>query len=130
MFGSNYLGGAYFAGQQLLLSLGVPTWVSPLNHASPINQTTELVFLIPQGQANLHFEIQLDKVNTFNGANLQSIKSWVSQTGWQYYNGSIWTPIPSTGVDPSYAGSQAKFTIQIALSVGVWYRRIRGRVLI
>src|SRR5690348_13545227 len=115
MFGSNYFASVYFAQAYLNTAIGIPVWVSPLNHATGINQITDLVFIIPQTATNIHFEIQLDKVNTFDGVNFQSIKSWQNQTGWQYNNGSIWTPITSGGIDPIYIGNQAKFTLQTPL---------------
>lgn len=110
--------------------VGIPTWVSPSNHASGVQGSDPLVFVMPTAEANIHFELQIDTANTFNSGNLQIKKSWENQTGWEYWNGSAWVAIPSGGVPNTYSGNQARYTPPVALSATTYYRRIRGRVVL
>lgn len=110
--------------------VGIPTWVSPSNHATGVQGSDPLVFVMPTAEANMHFELQIDTVNTFDSGNLQIKKSWENQTGWEYYDGSAWQPIPVGGVSNSYSGNQARYTPPVALSAATYYRRIRGRVVL
>lgn len=113
---------AYIVGD----NLGAPTWVSPAN-GSTMSATPTLVFTIPTGPAgNYHFHIQLDTANTFDTGNLRNVKTNISTTGWEYFNGSTWTAFPSGGVASTYSGNEARYTVQSGLSNATWYRRVRG----
>lgn len=129
MLGANYFGTIYFGQNYPAVPVGIPTWVTPLNHATNVSALTPLVFIIPATSSNIHFEIQIDTANTFDTVNLTTYKSWLDQTGWEYYNGSSWVAIPSTGVPTAYIGNQARYTVTPNLSTGLWYRRIRGRII-
>lgn len=118
--------GAEFADASIVLS-GIPIWVSPAN-GSTVGGNPVLVFTMPTTSKNTHFEIQLDTVNTFDGANFCSYKTTNDQTGWQYWNGLTWVSIPSTGVPSTYAGNQASLTVPSGLSSTTWYRRVRSGV--
>lgn len=102
-----------------------PTWVSPPDGAS-ITSTPVLVFLMPDISKDMHFHIQLDKTSGFNGGDLRDIKSNHDTSGWEYWNGSGWAAIPSSGVPQAYAGNEARYTISVPLSAGTWYRRVRA----
>jgi hypothetical protein len=107
--------------------VGVCVWVSPANFALNILTSTPLVFIIPRATGAMHFHLQIDTVSSFDNL-LQEYKSWLDQTNWEYWNGSAWVAIPVGGIDPSYAGNQARFTPN--LTSGTYYRRVRGRVLL
>lgn len=104
--------------------IGVPTWVSPADTASISTGSEPLVFVMPNSVSAMHFELQIDTVNTFDSGDLQIFKSWLDQTNWEYWNGSAWTAWPAGGVDTAYIGNQARYTPN--LSQDTYYRRIRG----
>jgi len=110
--------------------VGIPRWSSPSDEETITDSTPELEFYIPSGSLKIHFEIQLDTVNTFDSGNLREIKSWTDNTNWEYYDGADWQPFPESGVDPSYSGNKCRYTIQSSLSEGTWYRKVRGRVML
>jgi hypothetical protein len=119
-----YLGQAYLGQAYPALAVGVPEWVSPANHATNQSTTEPLVFLIPAAQSNLHFEMQTDTASSFSSA--ISRTSWTDQSGWEYYDGASWQPVPLEGIDPIYAGSQGRYTG--SYPAGTYYRRIRARI--
>ena len=103
-----------------------PTWVSPLDNAA-IDSQPVLVFTMPNlAAAEMWFQIQLDRVDSFDGPNFRSYKLYESNTGWEYWNNSAWVAMPTTGVDMAYAGNEGRFTPPSALANGTWYRRIRA----
>lgn len=104
---------------------GRPTWVSPAD-GNPIDANPVLVFTMPASKSAMHFDLQLDRVATFDSASFREYKTTIDQTGWEYWNGSSWTPITSAGVANTYSGNQARFTVQSPLLAGTWYRRIRA----
>jgi hypothetical protein len=99
---------------------------NPTNNATGVLGGQPLVFLIPKARADVHFQLEIDSVNTFDD-DPQIYRSWESQTNWEYYNGSSWVSVPSGGVQTTYSGNEARFVP--ALTTGTYYRRIRGRVL-
>jgi hypothetical protein len=127
MYGSLYLAQSYLAQGYPGLSVGVPEWVSPSNHATGITPKPYYVFLIPQAANVLHFELQLDTANTFDTGNLLTVQSWAAQSGWEYYDGSAWLAIPQGGLDPAYGGNQVRYRATADLANGTWYRRVRAR---
>lgn len=109
-----------------IVGFPAPTWVSP-SDGSSLGTNPVLVFTIPDGgTGNYHFHLQLDTANTFNTGSLRELKTNESTTGWEYYNGSTWAAFPADGVSSTYAGNNARYTVQTALATGNWYRRIRG----
>ena len=109
------------------ISGGTATWVSPPD-TSGISVTPVLVFNSPNLGKDLHFHIQLDKVNTFDGGDLRDIKTNFDQTGWEYDSTGAggWTAFPATGMPAAYGGNEARYTVQVPLSSGTWYRRVRA----
>ena len=108
----------------------VPVWVSPPD-TSTVNATPVFVFTIPDGPAgNYHFNMEIDTAATFDTGNLRSLRSHVDQTGWEYDStgGGGWTPVPSSGVPSTFAGNDARYTVQTPLASGTWYRRVRAGV--
>jgi hypothetical protein len=103
-------------------------WVTPLNNAVGVNGAEPLVFEIPSSTVNTHFHLQIDTVNTFDSGDFVEFKSWEDQTNWEFWDGDSWEPVPSGGVDPSFAGNEARFIPSLAN--GDYYRRIRGRVVL
>jgi hypothetical protein len=116
-----------FVADAVLIRVGIPVWTTPLDTVT-IPDTPTLAFTIPSAVGNTHFQIQLDKVNTFDGGDFRSYKSHYDQTGWEYWDGDSWEPIPASGVPNSFSGNEARFTLPTALDAGLWYRRVRAGV--
>jgi hypothetical protein len=106
--------------------VGIATWVSPSNGATGVLGNTPLVFVLPAAILPMHFHLQIADDTGFT-TNLLEFKSWQNTGGWQYFDGSVWQAFPDTGVDPMYAGNQARY-IPLSLTEGLKYRRIRGRL--
>jgi hypothetical protein len=104
-----------------------PVWVSPADTTS-MGTLPVLVLTSPASAVAQHFELQLDTANTFSTGNLRDIRTDLSQTGWEYWNGTAWTAFPSTGLASTYAGNQVRHTVQSALSATTWYRQVRAGV--
>ena len=92
-----------------------------------IGQNESLAFLIPFAYRTMVFEIQLDRVATFDSPELRRIHS-ILDPGWEYWDGA-WVPMSSLGVDPAFAGNEARYTIVDPLLGGTWYRRVRAGVI-
>jgi hypothetical protein len=109
------------------LNPDAPVWVSPLDTAT-VTETPVLVFTMPSGPSgDYHFQLELDTVNTFDSGNYAAFSTYVSQTGWEYEaGGTVWTPVPSTGVPSTEAGNDVRYTVQSPLAAGTWYRRVRA----
>ena len=113
----------------VLNRVGRCTWTTP-GDTVQISGTEVLHFLMPSAATgDMHFEIELDKVPTFDGGDYRSIKSHSSLTGWQYWDGGTWQAIPQAGVSTTYLGNEARYTIQVSLTNGTWYRRVRAGVI-
>jgi hypothetical protein len=102
-----------------------PVWVSPADTAT-ITASPVFVFTVPSGiTSDAHCHMEIDTAATFDTGNLRTLKTSVATTGWEYWNGSAWTAMPSTGVPVAAAGNDARYTVQTPLATGVWYRRVR-----
>jgi len=113
---------AYIPGEGLAAAI----WVSPAD-TSTIGAYPVLVFTTPTGGTHpYHFNMQLDKVATFDGGDLRDLKTNVDVTGWEYFDGGGWQPLPATGMPIAYAGNDARYTVQTPLTTGTWYRRVRA----
>ena len=102
----------------------LPVWTSPANHAD-MSSTPTLEFTSAAFTGDTHFNIELDKVNTFDGGDLRKLKTNHSITGWQYWDGDSWEAFPSTGLPDAFSGNDVRHTVQTELSTGTWYRRVR-----
>ena len=69
---------------------------------------------------DMHFKIEIDQDSEFGSPTVYQSPG----TGWEYWDGDSWEPIPSSGVSSSYVGNQARYTVQSPLAVGTWYRRV------
>jgi hypothetical protein len=122
---------AFFAGfttiDAFIKNLGVCVWTTP-GDSVVIGQNETLAFLIPVAGQNMHFEIQLDRVASFDSPELRVVESHRHLAGWEYWDG-VWVPIPQAGVDPSFVGNEARYTVQEPLVGGLWYRRVRAGVI-
>ena len=105
----------------------VPQWVSPADTAA-MGLTPVLVFTSTVSASAQHFELQLDTASSFNSGNLRDLNTQTSQTGWEYFDGSVWQPFPSTGLPSGNSGNQVRHTVQSALSMTTWYRQVRAGV--
>jgi len=109
-----------------LTCTGQPVWISPPD-TDDISATPVMVFTIPSSAGNMHFELELDTVNTFDSGNYRLYETVSVQTDWEYDNGSSWQPFPAAGIPNTYTGNECRLTISSQLDQGVtWYRRIRG----
>jgi hypothetical protein len=106
---------------------GKPVWTTPLDGVA-ISSTPTLSFEIPLGTAAMHFQIELDTVDTFDGGDYRLYDSSVDQAGWEYWNGGTWVAIPAGGVPTAYIGNEAHFIVSVPLASDLWYRRVRAGV--
>jgi hypothetical protein len=104
------------------------SWIAPPANAEAVTDTTPTFTfnMPPAATGDMYFEIHLDTVNTFDSGNLLVYRSYPDATGWEYYNGTAWTPMPSNGVPVAHAGRQARFTVPSPLSNTTWFRRVRA----
>jgi len=107
-------------------AIGLCVWTTP-GDTVVIGQNERLAFLIPFAYRTMVFEIQLDRVATFDSPELRRIHS-ILDPGWEYWDGA-WVPMSSLGVDPAFAGNEARYTIVDPLLGGTWYRRVRAGVI-
>jgi hypothetical protein len=126
LFGLESFFAGWFALDAIVNPIGLCVWTIPGDMVE-IGHSETLAFLMPLANGNMHFEIQLDQVATFDSPELRVIRS-ADQAGWEYWDGA-WLPIPQAGVDPSFAGNEARYTIQDPLVGGVWFRRVRAGVI-
>lgn len=116
-------------------SPAAPTIVSPASGTFDKSQTPTFVFTIPdpvEGDADMHFKLEIDTDDGFGGVGLKTFESRNDQVGWEYDSdgAGAWLDIPYGGVpiiaDNTLVGNQARYTIQTEdlLSVGVWYWRV------
>jgi len=124
---SVYAGLASGSGAAYGVILPKPIWTTPAD-AVAIIPSPELQFIMPDMGGTMHFELELDTVTTFNSVNLQDFRSDLNQTGWDFWNGAAWVPVPPTGVPAIYAGNEARYTVQTPLSSTTWCRRVRAGV--
>lgn len=118
----------YVIADSKIVLIGRPTWVSPENTASVSSQPS-LTFTMPNAQGNMHFFLELDTTQTLDSENRIERKTHLSQTGWEYWDGSQWQPFPAGGVPDTYSGNQCRYNVQPnELSEGVWYRKVRGGI--
>jgi hypothetical protein len=100
---------------QLFKAVGQCVWVSPPDGSEMVSRP-QLVFTMPTATGNMHFEMQLDTVSSFDGDDLRIVKSHQDQTGWEYWDGDVWVAVPATGVPNTYSGNQCRYTVQTALT--------------
>jgi len=121
-----YLAGeaASFSADAVVGLVGPCVWVSPAN-MSGIGSTPTLVFLMPPAAGNMHFQIELDTDNGFPDPTVVQSPG----TGWEYWDGDSWEPIPDSGVLGTFGGNEARYTVQSPLTQTTWYRRVRAGVI-
>lgn len=102
-------------------------WMFPPDGAG-IGQVETFIFvMLPPASGSMHFEIDFDKVATFDSPDLIVVKSHLDQTGWGYWDGA-WQPVPQSGVPEAHSGSLARYTASLP-SPGTWFRRVRTGVI-
>jgi hypothetical protein len=101
-------------------------WTTP-GDTVQIDRYATLTFLMPvAATGNMHFEIQIDTEAGFTDP-ITYLSSHL--TGWEYWDGDSWEPIPQDGVPNTYCGNEARYTIQDPLANGTYYRRVRAGVI-
>lgn len=105
-----------------------PIWATPSDRELLTDMTPVMEFTIPAlGGGAVSFELEIDRTTSFNTGNFRLYDSSVSATGWEYYNGTGWVPMLTSGVPNTYVGNLARFTLPVPLERGTWYRRIRAK---
>lgn len=99
-----------------------PTWVSPAD-GSEISSLTPLVWDSVTSNKDAHFWVQRDTANTFSTGNMLNARSDIDN-GFEYWDGSTWIPITSSGMPSNKTGNQVRFTPTAAVT-GTWFRRVR-----
>lgn len=105
--------------------VGACIWTYP-NDGDPITATPEMRFLMPYAVHELYFWLEMDKVDTFDSANLRQYKTTDDLAGWSYWDGGTWQSVPAGGVANTYAGNEARLIVSDPLMGGTWYRRVRA----
>jgi hypothetical protein len=103
-------------------------WTSPPDMEVLTDTTPTLAFLPPESVRPQHYEMHLDTNGSFNTLDLYVYRSFPDPSGWEFFDGIDWEPLPPTGLDPSDAGAEIRFTVPIPLSSGSWYRRVRASI--
>jgi len=103
----------------------VPVWSTPADTVT-MSAFPALAFTIPALGSAMHFGMQLDTAATFDTGSLRDLMTTTDQTGWEYWDGAAWQAFPVGGVNQSYAGNDARHTVQTTLGSGTWYRRVRA----
>jgi len=120
------LGGSITANA-LFNSVSRCIWTTPGNLVQ-IDASETLTFLMPQVAAsNMHFQIEIDTDPGFAAPTVWTSHS--SLTGWEYWDGDSWEPVPQAGVPNTHCGNEARYTIQTPLDNGTYYRRVRAGVI-
>lgn len=99
-----------------------PTWVSP-SDGSSIQPNTALVWKSLASASNAHFQIELDTTDTFDSPSLVRRRSFLD-SGFEYWDGSAWTSIGSSGMPSAATGANVRYT-PIGQTPGTWFRRVR-----
>jgi hypothetical protein len=117
-----------FTADAMVPVVGACVWTYPANGAGT-SANPELRFTMPSSVGPLFFWLELDTADTFDTGNLRAYKTHLDQTGWSYWDGGGWQPVPAGGVPAAYGGNEARLIVPDAIASGVWYRRVRaGRV--
>jgi len=77
----------------------------------------------------MHFQISIDTVPTLDGVDLRVFTSSSDLTGWEFWDGDSWEPIPQSGVPAIYCGNEARYALQAPLTNGTWYRCVKAGVI-
>lgn len=105
---------------------GAPEWLDPPTNSPDITSAvTTLTATIPADldNDNLHFKVELDTVNTFDGVDLIVAETMFSVVGWEYFDGSNWLAFPIAGV-PQGSGQVRYTTTQPLEDTKTYYARI------
>jgi len=116
-----------FSADAVINSVSRCIWTTPGDTVN-ISTTETLAFLMPEAAAgDMHFQIEIDTADDYPSPTV-----WTSHsdlTGWEYWDGGAWQPVPQAGVSNTYCGNEARYTIQSPLSEGTYYRRVRAGVI-
>jgi hypothetical protein len=113
-----------FSADAVVGLVGKCVWVSPANFAG-MTSTPTLVFTMPDAAGDMHFQIELDTDSGFGSPDVFQSPG----TGWEYWDGDSWEPIPDGGVPNTFSGNDARYAVQTPLSQATWYRRVRAGVI-
>lgn len=103
-----------------------PEWATaPFNPPEVSLTSAELVATVPIDLDNdrLHFKMEIDEWQTFDGPNLIISESrFETERGkWQYFNGTEWVSFPAEGVPQGVPGTLVKYVTGEVLQDGKTY---------
>ncbi|TFG81598.1 MAG: hypothetical protein E4H19_14380 [Chromatiales bacterium] len=124
---AEYAAGTGAASNATVVS-GQPIWTTPADTVF-MSSLPELKFVMPDLGAAIHFNLQLDTAASFDTGDFRDELSNEDQTGWDYWNGSGWAAVTGAGVPQSFAGNEARYTVQTPLTMTTWFRRVRAGVI-
>lgn len=94
-----------------------PTRHAPENTVVTDDETPTFEMTLPQSEAAaMHARISLSMMPTMSQPTMYD--SSASQTGWEYFSGGNWLPLPAGGAPPQ---SRVRFTPTNPLAPGTWY---------
>ena len=98
--------------------------VSPPNDSTVTHTNVEFRWKVPYRPDGkpCYFVLEVSRDSGFT--DLEK-KLWSThQTGFEYYDGAAWQPMPKVGVSMIYAGNEARITTYVPVSTRYW--RVRG----
>ena len=105
--------------------VGRCTWTTPADTVQ-MSDSPVLAFNMPDTTSgDMHFQIEIDEDSGFGSPIVYQSPG----TGWEYWDGGTWQPIPASGVPAVYVGNEARYAVQTPLANGTWYRRVRAGVI-
>jgi hypothetical protein len=104
--------------------LVAPVWTTPIL-GDPIDATQTFAFMSPPSASDQHYQMEFDKVDTFDSVFYILVDSSADQSDWQYFNDTTWVALPSTGVPAAFSDNEVRVTVTLP-SGGRWYRRVRA----
>lgn len=100
-----------------------PAWVSPADGTSVVS-TTPLVWTSVTSATNANFHLQLDSTSSAFAAATEYYSS-AGGTSFEYWNGTAWVTLPTTGMPAASTGNQVRFTPPLTSINATRYRRVR-----
>jgi len=74
-----------------------------------------------------HFEIQVDKTSSAFGDIELSANSLDDETGWEYWDGAAWQPLPADGLTSAFYGNDVRFQASLTSGNKWWHVREKLR---
>jgi len=102
-------------------------YLPPDTSSNSDNPTYFEWYIIPNRDSrNVCFQIQIDKTSDSFG-DLELEKFSYKDSGFEYYDGASWLPVPTTGVSSTYVGNLARYGV--LLTTGQKYWRVKTFIM-